>query len=409
MSAQLRPVQAELIGKIAKENGFDEYKVETSSGSIKGDNFLGIVTTVCVKNDDKTLELILKSAHESETFRKAAPLREAYLREIYLYENVFSQFDKYQNDYNVEDPFKSYAKLYGCNKDDGNECLVMENLKTQGYQLWNKHNPMNPGHISAVLKEYAKFHATNIAMKHNDPDAYENLVSSISKNIFELADDEKTSREKFQLFLKSTFDIGYKTVDGEPELIDYLKTLENDFPALFFDELSQPEYKTTLIHGDCWCNNVLFKYEDSADKTKPSNVKIIDWQISHVTSPAYDYCYFFLVHSSKEILEDYRSYLKLYYEAFSKHLKCFNCDPEEVFSYSRFLNHIEKFMKFGVYMCLMILKVVLCDSDEAPDFSQAKDEMAMFESMNFEFKNYDVYRKRIKDLVTFMKDTKFTE
>ncbi|CAH1101896.1 unnamed protein product [Psylliodes chrysocephalus] len=333
MSVQLNEVQKGLIDKIAKENGFNDYELTTNKGTEKGDNFLGILTTVTIKNGKDKLELILKSAHQNEVFRKAAALRAAYLREIYLYENILTEFKKYQEIHNVVDVFDNYAKIYGSSTVEESECLIMENLKTQGYQLWNKQQPMNSEHISAVLKGYAKFHGTCMAMKHKNPELYVKITKDISSSIWE-NEEFVTNKDLFEPFFRGVMDSGYKSIKDDPDLTEFLKTIEPKILDMFSNGLKDPEYKISLIHGDSWCNNLLFKYEGS-DNNIPSDIKFIDWQISHVNSPAYDYCYFFLAHSPKEILDDYKTYLKLYYDTFSNQLRSFNCDPEEIFPYSR--------------------------------------------------------------------------
>lgn len=125
-----------------------------------------------------------------------------------------------------------------------------------------------------------------------------------------------------------------------------------------------------------------------------------------LSSPAYDFCYFFLAHSPKEILDDYRTYLNLYYDTFSKHLQHFNCDPEE-FSYSRMEKHVSKFMVFGLSTCLMVLKIMLADSEEAPDFQKISENGDLMEGMNFEVGNMDAYKNRVKDILIFLKDNNF--
>lgn len=262
MSVELSEVEYNLISKIARENGFNNFEVITKKGALKGDNFSGILTVVTVKNDKNTLELILKSALQSEVFRKAAPLREAYLREIYLYENIFNAFKKYQESHNVPNIFDNHAKMYGSSVGELNECLAMENLKTTGYQLWNKQNPMNTEHITTILKGYAKFHGTAIAMKHKDPELYETLTKEISSDIWGDQDFE-AKKLKIEMYIKMGMEAAIKIVENEPALVEFLKIAEKKIYELFLMKFQDPEYKVTLIHGDCWCNNFMFKYKVS--------------------------------------------------------------------------------------------------------------------------------------------------
>ncbi|XP_072379900.1 uncharacterized protein [Diabrotica undecimpunctata] len=404
---ELSKEQKELIDQVAKENGFSDYQVISNAGSFKGDNFLGVISTITIKNGDKTLDLILKSAHTNEAFRKAAPLHEIYGREIYLYNRVFEEFKKFEEEHNIKDPFISTPKVYLCSSEKGHEALLMENLKSQGYKLWNKKNTMNPGHIKAVLKEYAKFHAISLAMKDKCPDEFSKLASKVYGNVFE-ENPEFSNEEKLQQFVKSAMSNGFEAVAGDSELTKCVKNLEDKIIDIFTKELKKEKFKLVISHGDCWCNNFLFKYEDPENIEKPSSLRIIDWQISSVTSPAYDVSYFFLVNSPKEVLNDYKTYMKLYHDTLSTQLQNFGCDPQKIFSYSMLEDHLKTLFPFGLYMSFMIVKVMVSESDEAPDLAEISEKDGdLINGMNFSVKNMAEYQRRIKDIILFLKDNNY--
>jgi aminoglycoside phosphotransferase (APT) family kinase protein len=55
-----------------------------------------------------------------------------------------------------------------------------------------------------------------------------------------------------------------------------------------------------LIHGDLWVNNILFRYSDS-----PVDVRFVDFQLLHFTSPAIDLQYFFSTSPCEEVRENH--------------------------------------------------------------------------------------------------------
>ncbi|CAG9853778.1 unnamed protein product [Phyllotreta striolata] len=401
MSIEISDSQRQLIDKIAKKNNFDKYEVTTQAGSTKGDNFMGVLTTVTLNEAGKTLELIMKAALENEALRKITPIHEIYLREIYFYQNVLDSMRRFEEQYNIERPFAGCPKLYGASKADRSECFVLENLRSLGYTLWDKKSPMNSGHITAVLKQYAKFHAISMAMKYTKPDLFEAVVSKVSKYVFDSPDMQK---DVFETIATTQMSGAYKAVEGEPEMTEILNFVKEKLvEEVVTRDSSKDEYRLTLIHGDCWCNNFMFKYDNEANTEAPNNVKIIDWQLSHVSSPAYDFCYFFLANSPKDILDDYKSYMKIYYEALAGHLREFNCDPDDIFSFARFERHVEKFMIHGFFISFIVMKVMLWDPSEVPDMSKLKEEdfMKSFQADNT--LNNDTFKERIKNLIVFGK------
>ncbi|XP_050499200.1 uncharacterized protein LOC126879898 isoform X2 [Diabrotica virgifera virgifera] len=364
-----------LVDSIARENGFTDYEVITSSGSSKGDNFLGVLTAITIKDKEKSLDLILKSSHTNKGFREATPIKEIFSREIYIYEQVFKEFKKFQEEHSIEDPFESVPKFYSSFAEDELEGLVMENLKTQQYELWDKKVPMNPGHIKAVLIEYAKFHAVSFAMKQKNPALFKKLSEKNGTNPFEKKNaSEKDNEERYKKFFSDTLSNGYKVLKDDPELTEKLKKYEQIVDTEFMSKLKEPEYKLVITHGDCWCNNFLFKYQDPNDKTKPEDLRIVDWQISSFGSPCADLAYFLLVNSSEEVLDDIQTYLKIYHGKLSSHLRNFNLDPDELFPFSTFQHHLNLFLLQSFFYAFLLFKIMLSDKEDIPDHVEAVDK-----------------------------------
>jgi aminoglycoside phosphotransferase (APT) family kinase protein len=56
-----------------------------------------------------------------------------------------------------------------------------------------------------------------------------------------------------------------------------------------------------LIHGDLWVNNMLFRYSDD----DPVDVRFLDFQLLHFTSPAIDLQYFFSTSLCEDVRENH--------------------------------------------------------------------------------------------------------
>ncbi|XP_072379901.1 uncharacterized protein [Diabrotica undecimpunctata] len=400
-----------LLDRIASENGFTDYELLASSGSNKGDNFTGILTAVTIKNKEKSLDLILKSSRKNMSSKEA---KDSHInvnkREILLYERVFKEFQKFQEEHNIQDPFESVPKYYSSFTEEGHDSLVLENLKTQQYELWNKKIAMNPGHIKAVLIEYAKFHAVSLAMKQKNPELFNALAETNLDNPMEKpSEGNEKNQEKFKSFFTATLSLGYKAVKDDIALTESLKkyegiALENIFKS------RQPEYKLVVTHGDCWCNNFMFKYQDPKDKTEPQSLRVIDWQMSSFGSPCGDLSYFLVANASEEVLDDLQTYLHVYHDKLSSQLRDFNLDPEEVFPFSKFENHFKLFMSYSLFLALLITKVTLSDADEIPEHKEEAEKKKSEELLVLlasQIKNFEEYTRRIKIIINFLVKNKY--
>ncbi|XP_023012806.2 uncharacterized protein [Leptinotarsa decemlineata] len=406
MAKELSVVQFALIEQIAHQNGFDVFDLEVSSGSEKGDNYLGIITRVTVKDEKRKIELILKSASTNDAFRRSAPVHKLFCREIHIYDKIFPAFQMFQKEFNIPDPFLGHAKLYGKSQKNGNECLIMENLIESGYSMWNRKQPMDSAHILAVLCEYAKFHATSLAYRHKRPEAFAELTKDIQHHVLK---EEMENRKKMESYSNAAVANGLKAVSDDPAAVEVLERLQAELPDYLMAILRNPELNILVNHGDNWCNNIMFKYEDPKNILKPSKVALLDWQISKMGSPGADLSYFFLSHSPKEILYNYKNYLNLYYDCVSKNLKDFSCDPEKVFPRSLLERHWRIFVKFGFYISLIIVNIMCCDKEEAPDLDEIDAKSDFIEALATKMTNSSEYNRRIKDLLQFLIDEKLLD
>ncbi|XP_018568331.1 uncharacterized protein LOC108908699 [Anoplophora glabripennis] len=397
MSSQLTVEQNDCIRKIAENENISDYLLEVSSGSVKGDGYLGIMSTVNIISERKKLNLIIKTAETNEELRKKIVIRKAYLREMFTYNKIFLEFENFQRKRNMRNGFTAFAKIYGSCDEDCKEFLIFENLKEVGYKLWNRKVPMDAEHVALVFSEYGKFHAVSLAIRDQDPEMYKELTKDLM-SIFE----DSYSKEEFDHAAKINIDKGFRAVKGDNNATEALRRF-SDSLATLFEHFNIPENGIVINHGDCWCNNMMFKYGDSRNTHKPTKVCLLDWQLTKTGSPVYDLAYFFFACGSKDIFYDYKKYLKIYHETVSKNLIELSCDPEKIFPYTLLEHHWKMHAKFGLFMALMVLTVMLSEVEEVKELTDAvENNESIFETFNYDGININEYNKRILDIVTFM-------
>lgn len=248
MSIQLNELQKELINEIAKKEGIEDFQLEAKSG---GDGSFGSIIAATITGNEKKIELIVKSASTDDKVRSMNPVRRAYLREIYVYEDILPAYHEFEREMGVEDGFSGYPKMYGSVQNENHECLVLENLSEGGFKMWDRKIPMDSDHVALVFSEYAKFHAVSLAMSSKKPCVYYDLTKDLT-NVFE---------SNSLVMARTALEYGRKAVLGNAIATKALDRLSAVMEYFLTEELDRCGSKVVVIHKDGWCNNVMFKYE----------------------------------------------------------------------------------------------------------------------------------------------------
>lgn len=256
-----------LLKNLLEENEIKDFEIHIKPGSIKGDNYLGIIAKVVVtgkdsRNNDVTLDYIIKSAPRSEGFRTNAPIRMAYEREIYMYTNILPEFMRFQEERKVKNPFKSFAKCLKTSFEDKDEALIMEDMKQYGFFMQNRRLPLSYEHVSLVLKELAKFHAFSFALRDQKPDLFKMYEEKLEKNFIDEMDKEMFDQHSDMIYGKARDSLDpTKDAEALERYNKYCLVIKDEMYNLL-SPAAAGDY-AVIRHGDTWTNNFLFAYEVS--------------------------------------------------------------------------------------------------------------------------------------------------
>lgn len=149
-----------------------------------------------------------------------------------------------------------FAKYYDSIVELEKEIIVLEDLKADGYILYNRQKSFDRQHLEIVMKTLARFHAMSFVLKQKKPALFEQLVQNVSK-VMEYGEN-----------IDSLLNIAKKACIGLIESAEIKQKVEenlSDFMVKFrgFLDYKNTEPYNVICHGDCWINNFMFKYEVS--------------------------------------------------------------------------------------------------------------------------------------------------
>lgn len=257
----------DLVNKIAKIEGFTEFSIEMKPGSEKGDNFLGILTSTVIsgKRDkaigDEKLHLLCKVAPTNPARRKEFRSVSQFKREALMYKKILPQFAEFQREkgLSANEGFSAYPKCYEAIADEISDqfVVIMEDLRPQGFVMWPKWRGTPLDHESLVLEQLGRLHGISIALKDQRPDIYEDLksVHDVCLGFFE--------NDSMIGVMNAAFDRAIGVLDNEEHkrIMEEAKMNgQKSFEKCFIG--GGGEAFGVIGHGDCWTNNMLYRYKD---------------------------------------------------------------------------------------------------------------------------------------------------
>ncbi|EFA06721.1 hypothetical protein TcasGA2_TC009652 [Tribolium castaneum] len=379
------------VDKMMTSLQIPDYKLDIGGNTTKGDGYLGEVTFLKVETSGKTYDLVIKSAKKSDELRKQTPIKEAYDREIFFYSKIFPLLDEFQRQRGVQKAFSNVPKCFSVSSELTREAVILQNLKSDGFELHDRKQAMNLDHVLMVFRNYGKYHALSLGLKEKKPAVF----NSLGRNLNDLFGLFITKADLIGVYRKEFEHV--KTL-LEPEILQKFDGLEEDFERILVglsDENTEP---SVLLHGDCWNNNFMFKYEGE-DKSKPTEMSFLDFQLVRVGSPVIDLSYFLYCCADAKVLQNFDFILQAYHSSFCDFLADLGCDAEALFPFKKLKEHWREFGKYGLVQSLFLLKISLCDSSEAPDLMETAEKGEDFkDSFQIKMQNLDVYNRRIKDV-----------
>ncbi|XP_059051802.1 uncharacterized protein LOC131846498 [Achroia grisella] len=309
-------------------------------------NYFGVIVPVVItgkrKENEVSLDIVLKVAPTDERFRVSGALTQFFAKEIYVYSTILRKYQEFQNDMPLVMQY-IMPKCYYISKEYCNEVISMQNMCKDGYQPYTQNMFLDIDHVKVALISLAKFHALSFIMREWDPKLYEETKSIC------LPLSNKTNKRFMDILLDRLHKVTGIFEHSSYDLI--LENMRNNC-AYLVESVACSVKQMCICHGDIWKENILFKYVDN----KPIGACLIDYQTVRMASPAFDILFLITTSTHNELRRKYyQELLDTYYQTFIGVLNEANLDSHTLYSREMF----EEDLKIVAPGCFIVANTAL--------------------------------------------------
>lgn len=259
MSAEVPLNLQESLKSIMKEN-IQQYCIELVVNE-KGQGFLSevIFVTLTHKLTQEKIEMVVKQEKKGNK-EIEEDLTIFFQNEIKFYQSVWPFLKDYYKKATGQDLY-IVPKCLGTWNGRGKQ-IMLENIKSQGYVLYDKTKSFDDEHIRRILTTYGIYHGISMALREKDINRYNQLINQ-QTNMFKRAFEDESS--KFcKLFVNSLTEILlFFDPKKEKHILDKLRTYVESGPKILKQLVNEEFPKGVILHGDSWSNNMMFRYDVS--------------------------------------------------------------------------------------------------------------------------------------------------
>lgn len=251
------PHVSSLLREIAtKECLKSEFRVNTFTEGESG--FHGVIQSVELQDDTKIVSLVLKSSPTDTLTRELQKTHDKFVNEVTFYRHIAGKLSDYGR-------IPRIPQFYGSCLEESQEIIVLEDLRKEGFKMRSLSQGLDSKHLDLVAKSLAKVHRASIKWQNDDPENFNEVVSILKETIFckrRDPDDVKLTK----LLFTQACEISLKCASSDDyELCaEYVNKMIERLDEL--DSWIKPGDNNAILHGDSWCQNFLFKYDENVSK-----------------------------------------------------------------------------------------------------------------------------------------------
>ncbi|XP_045598758.1 uncharacterized protein [Procambarus clarkii] len=371
---QEHPVTDEIVQKAVRAaRGPDAQLVswKIKDFTNKGDNYACLVTSVVVQYTlgdlQKETTFVAKMMRTQNSGGFSDMVRKSFKREDACLAEIVPRMNKILKELGLREI--GIAKTYYTSCETGKELLLLEDLRTRGFKMFDRRRGMDIPHARLVLTELGMLHAASLLLERILPE------HDITKAWQVFEDDwmnDGEAKKMFGAMSRNQLEGAALIMEKVPNyghVVDWINKIKETSVDIFMNSFATSSDFGVLIHGDCWNNNLLFRYDAAGD---PVEVMLVDLQIMRRASPAVDLNYFlYSSFNGPDRTPNLETYLKIYHTSFSSVLEAGGAAVP--YTLEELREEFRRRMLFGCITGMFLIPIVLSEAEDVPDLDAMTD------------------------------------
>ncbi|KAG8234757.1 hypothetical protein J437_LFUL006589 [Ladona fulva] len=275
------------------------------------------------------------------------------------------------------------------------DLIVLEDLRARGFRMADRKAGLDVAHIEAALSLLAPLHALSLAARAMQPELFECRIAEAVREVMFSPENEAWYRGYYKSASGAACSI---VADAFPSSEAYLRRLQSFTDDGFFQRMvdlvsakwakccvnsskvEAYEIPLVLCHGDCWTNNIMFRYDSPSDSPREIvEVCLLDFQMARVGSPALDLATLLYCCTTRDLrrahlhrlLDLYHSWLQETLEELVEDIDVrASLLPKDILTLE-----MARCSQFGLGIALDMIPISTCDSDAAPDLYSSENSV----------------------------------
>ncbi|XP_023936575.2 uncharacterized protein LOC112044831 [Bicyclus anynana] len=380
--AESEQVLNEILEKVAKEQGYDDFKITSKQISTDGANYTSFLYQASITAPNKEeLKLFVKVAAAGEKMREIAPFR-IFETESFAYNKLLKAYKEIEEKHDVPKEHRLVTPKFYANSDEYlREALVFEDLSASGYTMYDRFKSIDWEYTAKSVQNLAKFHALSIAWSIDDPEAFENTTP------ISMADNMDNIMGYLNTVVSNAI-----LVTREENKERLRKFLDRVLDKNSYISLYRPINRAMIIHGDYRPSNLMHRFKEDGTL----EVISLDYQTLQRGNPVLDLMYFIFSGSDKSFRDRYFDQtLDFYYEELCLALRRLNLDPELIYPRKDYDYEVLKVLPVGLTTGMFCLLIVTVDVEDAPKVNK---DIAI---TDFAINPSNLYKTRLNEIIDF--------